>query len=563
MTTPRAALLLVLITAGLLLAADLAWRSANGAPAGEIVLIATGIALVAFAAVLSELRVFAVLRAARLTVAEPRPGDAGIETATRDLETLVPGLRVEIERHRALVAETNARLDTEATRRMRSERALRELEERHAFALERAGDGLWEYEVGTDAMQPSLRWCSMLGLVQDDAPDRLDAWLSRIHPDDRQAVADGLAAHLDGSSLRFESEHRMQHRDGRYRWLLSRATAIRHASGKAQRLVGLDTDITRFKRLQEVVMHVADGTANETGQPFFNALVMHFARSLGVRVAFITECVDHPTTRVRALAFWDRDRFSPDVEYDLSGTPCQDVVCLGETRYHPRELGRLFPVEAEAGLESYYGVPIFDGQGRILGHLAFLDERPMDEEIVLPSVYKIFAARAGAELVRRNLEGAILAVARETAQKRGVDCLRTLVQRFSTLVGTREAFVTQCVPGDRPRLRVLAWWRDGAFADGLEYDLEGTTCEETICTGRVIVYPEGVSDRFPPARALGRESYVGVPCLDSSGDVIGHIACMHDGPLRTSLPDDAVLLLFAERAAIEIERIGRDPTAVA
>lgn len=563
MTTPRAALLFLLIVACLLLVANLWWRSAMGAPTGEIAVIAIGLCLVAGATVLLERRVFSPLRRARLLVAESRSGETEPAAPTGDLEQLLPGLSAELARHRALIAETHARLESEATRRMRSEHALRELEERHAFALERAGDGLWEYEVGTDAMQPSLRWCSMLGLVQDDSPDRLDAWLARIHPDDRQAVANGLTAHLDGSTLRFESEHRMQHRDGRYRWLLSRATAIRHASGRAQRLVGLDTDITRFKRLQEVVMHVADGTANETGQPFFNALVKHFASSLGVRVAFITECLDYPTTRVRALAFWDRDRFSPDVEYDLSGTPCQDVVCLGETRYHPRELGRLFPVEAEAGLESYYGVPIFDGQGRVLGHLAFLDDRSMDEEIVLPSVYKIFAARAGAEIVRRNLEGAIVAVARETAQKRGVDCLKTLVQRFSMLVGTREAFVTQCLHGERPRLRVLAWWRDGAFENCPEYELAGTTCEETICTGHVIVYPEGVSERFPPARPLGRESYVGVPCLDSSGNVIGHIACMHDRPLRTSLPDDAVLLLFAERAAIEIERIAQGVNAPA
>ena len=94
------------------------------------------------------------------------------------------------------------------------------------------------------------------------------------------------------------------HKDGSMRHVLSRGVAIRDESGAPYRMVGLDTDVTRLRRVQTVLDAVADGTAGAFGEHFFAAMVQHFARALEVDCAFIAECVDDPATRVRTLAYW-------------------------------------------------------------------------------------------------------------------------------------------------------------------------------------------------------------------------------------------------------------------
>lgn len=270
-------------------------------------------------------------------------------------------------------------------------------EERYALALRGATDGLWEWDPATDRLMGSPRWLHMLGRDGSSGEAlRLADRQALLHPDERAAVQQAMQRHLDGESERFELAHRLLHADGRYRWVLSRATAVRHASGKPYRLVGLDTDITRLKRVETLVEAIAEGTARSSGTPFFQSLVMHFARALHIDCAFITECANRPATRARTLAFWNQDGFDANFEYELAGTPCEQVYGQGTTCFHPRGVGLLFP--CEAGHEGYLGLPIFARDGGVIGHLAFLHHEPLNDEVLLDSVYRIFTARAGVEI---------------------------------------------------------------------------------------------------------------------------------------------------------------------
>src|SRR5437763_4149190 len=69
---------------------------------------------------------------------------------------------------------------------------------------------------------------------------------------------------------------------------------------------------------------IVEGTARHTGQEFFQSLVRHLAAAVGTRYAFVAEFAGG--TRARTLAFWFRDGFHDNVEWDEVGTPCEDVV---------------------------------------------------------------------------------------------------------------------------------------------------------------------------------------------------------------------------------------------
>jgi diguanylate cyclase (GGDEF)-like protein/PAS domain S-box-containing protein len=139
-----------------------------------------------------------------------------------------------------------ARIQTQLSHK-HAEEALRESEERYALAARGANDGLWDWNLVDNLIYYSPRWKSMLGCQEEEIGNRLEEWLDRIHFADRERVKNEIDAHLQGRTPHFESENRVQHKDGSFRWMLSRGLAVRDASGEASRMAGSQTDITESK----------------------------------------------------------------------------------------------------------------------------------------------------------------------------------------------------------------------------------------------------------------------------------------------------------------------------
>lgn len=155
-------------------------------------------------------------------------------------------------------------------------------------------------------------------------------------------------------------------------------------------------DLSELATLKAIV----EGTASLIGDDFFRALVRNLSLSTEVPNAFIAEFAGS-NTRIRTLAFWSNGQYRPNDEWDLAGTPCEEVL-KGSFCHHPRDVWKLFP--KDVGVESYLGVPLRDASGKVLGHLAIYDTRPMPPEPRLLYTFQIFAARAAAELDRLRMD---------------------------------------------------------------------------------------------------------------------------------------------------------------
>ena len=300
------------------------------------------------------------------------------------------------------MAEQYGALERAEASRAAAEAELRASEERYAAALRGSQDGMWDWDLASGRVQLSPRWKSMLGFEAHELADDLQGWRSRVHPEDRAALDAALARPLASgcapADARFEHELRLLHKDGSVRWVLSRGVALRRASGAAYRVIGQDTDVTQLRRVSHVLQAVADGTAGAVGEAFFPAMVRHFAQALGLDCAFVAECADQPPTRVRTLAYWSDGMLKDNIEFALAGTPCEAVVHTEQPALHRCGLAQMFP--REAGWESYLGLPIVASDGRMLGHLAFRHRAPLGDEVLVDAVYRIFLARAAAELER-------------------------------------------------------------------------------------------------------------------------------------------------------------------
>lgn len=302
------------------------------------------------------------------------------------------------------LVEALARLRTETARREKAEESLHNSEERYALAVRGADDGMWEWNLRTDSVYFSPRWKSMLGYADHELGDRMEEWRARVHPQDVDRVVGELDAHLQGKTARFENEHRLLHRDGRYRWILARGAAVRNAVGSAYRMVGLHTDISARKQVQEALLEVADGLSTLSGDECFRELTKRFAEVLGVREAFVCECNNYPTTRVHMLAHWNLGEFTDCAEFDLTGTTCEDVIQQGKQVFVPSNVAARWPLEKAFDRESYLGLPCIDTQGRVIGHIACADGREMRQELPHLAILKIFAIRTAIELERRMLK---------------------------------------------------------------------------------------------------------------------------------------------------------------
>src|ERR1700739_3179092 len=139
-----------------------------------------------------------------------------------------------------------ARIGTQLSHKQAQE-ALKESEERYALAARGSNDGLWDWNLSTNVVHFSPRWKAMLGYEEGEMGDRPEEWFDRIHDADRERVKEEIAAHQKGLTPHFESEHRVLHKEGGFRWMLSRGVAVHDASGNVLRMAGSQTDITEGK----------------------------------------------------------------------------------------------------------------------------------------------------------------------------------------------------------------------------------------------------------------------------------------------------------------------------
>ena len=319
-------------------------------------------------------------------------------------------------------------------------------------------------------------------------------------------------------------------------------------------------------RPAETFRSLAAATADKAGVEFFRQLVKHLALALDVSYAFVAEFAGSPT-RVRTIAQWGEGGWLDNVEYELAGTPCEEVVrgalCLYENNVHAR-----FPEDkwlTRIGARGYLGVPLRAADGRTLGHLAVLDTRPMPGEAAFQEIFQLFADRARVELERLRADAALDEARRDlrfqleqTAEglRLARDQLAALVEiqravaghleRGALFMAVADALqgiipverVILLLPGSDPAVLTVyaASGKTGIqFFEGETVPRAGTIAGWVVEHGHafVVARAEDVRDRFPVSytRILqeGMDSVAVVPLL-AEGRCVGALALMAQPP---------------------------------
>lgn len=135
---------------------------------------------------------------------------------------------------------------------------LKKSEELWKFALEGAGDGVWDWDVKNDIARFSDRYKQMFGFTDHDIKTDMKKWKNRIHPDDVESLDTTVNNYLSGLTEKYMHEHRVICKDKSIKWILSRGMIVeRDHYGNPTRMVGTHTDITERKELEHRLDNLA------------------------------------------------------------------------------------------------------------------------------------------------------------------------------------------------------------------------------------------------------------------------------------------------------------------
>ena len=146
----------------------------------------------------------------------------------------------------------------DVTDRKKAEQDLKESELRWNFALEGAGDGVWDWNAQSNEVFYSQQWKKMLGYEEHEIGSSLEEWEKRIHPEDKSLCYDNLNKHFSGETSVYQCEHRILCKDGTYKWILDRGKVIQWTEeGKPLRVIGTHSDITERKQAEEKIRYMS------------------------------------------------------------------------------------------------------------------------------------------------------------------------------------------------------------------------------------------------------------------------------------------------------------------
>jgi PAS domain S-box-containing protein len=153
--------------------------------------------------------------------------------------------------------QTRARLQRAAVELEQSREQLHDINarrlelERNIELTARAGGvGLWDWDMRTNTVRYTREWKRELGYEDNEITNDFEEWRSRVHPDDRDRMISAIRAYVAQPRGEFIAEHRLRHRDGSYRWILTQASVLLGNGGRTQRMLGANIDITDRKNIE-------------------------------------------------------------------------------------------------------------------------------------------------------------------------------------------------------------------------------------------------------------------------------------------------------------------------
>lgn len=140
----------------------------------------------------------------------------------------------------------------DVTARLRVEEELRESRERLALVIDGARAGIWDWDLINNRIYLDKQWKAILGYEEYEIGNSITDWLRHWHPDDIDKIHRARLDYVAGKTDKYQVEHRLRHKNGSYRWILTTGKIIFDQYKRPVRWVGSNIDITLNKEVKEL-----------------------------------------------------------------------------------------------------------------------------------------------------------------------------------------------------------------------------------------------------------------------------------------------------------------------
>lgn len=252
----------------------------------------------------------------------------------------------------------------------------------------------------------------------------------------------------------------------------------------------MDGELQDLREESEMLRAIVVGTAAETGEDFFQALVRHLTSVFGVQYAIVGEVQPSAVKRIRTIAVSSAGSLVENFDYLLADTPCE-IALEHSFACFDQGVRASFPACErldQLSVESYCGVPLRAKDGTVIGLLAVMDTTPLRHVHRLKSLMTVFVSRAGAELQRRQIENELRHRQRHLIESQALAHLgswdwelwsgnvwwsdeqyRLLGHEPGTIPATHDTFLRAVHPDDRGDVQRVI---DAALAGRTQFDME-------------------------------------------------------------------------------------------
>jgi PAS domain S-box-containing protein len=313
----------------------------------------------------------------------------------------------------------------------------------------------------------------------------------------------------------------------------------------------------------QALRRVALAVARPGGPNLFADLVRELANGIQAAMVFVAVYADDSRSTMRTLAAYLHGEVLPNFTCALEGLPFAAALEGSRScQYAESGLFTQLPADsvfARERMDSFAAFALNDSAGESLGLLVIMDR----EQIAAgdcghaEAMLEIVAGRAAAEIERGRTDEALRAVALAVSASGTGTVFEELVRLLATILHVEVAVISRCPSAKPVSLRMLAMYCDGEVRQDVSYAIAGTPCE-TVLGQQFRAYPSGLAQLFPDdqvVRELRAESYAGYPLVAPDGSPLGLVLVISRRPLTQLDRVEAMLKIFAMRAAAEVERL--------
>ncbi|MBI4784451.1 MAG: PAS domain S-box protein [Oscillatoriophycideae cyanobacterium NC_groundwater_1537_Pr4_S-0.65um_50_18] len=408
-------------------------------------------------------------------------------------------------------------------------------EARLKTTLEYTNVGSWMWDIATNNVVWDDNAQRLLGIVPKHYQASYESWRNCIHPDDLEGIEQAIAHSLKNAS-EIDIEYRVVHPDGSLHWLSGKGYGVRNEADELVQVMGLIIDITDRKQAE---LALAESEAKlQQQQEFLRAVI-----DTDPNLIFIKDKEERYVLANQAIA-------------SFHNVTVEEILAKKLEDFNlPTERVNLFAEQNHWVIHNQQGLFIAE-EAVEPEHDGFTWLQWQKQPIWLPERNEYGVLGIGVNISdRKRTEAALETILQGTASAIGEDFFPVLVQ--SLVEALRVCYVGVSELSSSQTFSPLACWSIESFQPKSSYDFaEIPPCAQALEHG-VYVCPSQIREIYPNIAVLEQlqaESYVGVAMHDQKGAAIGVLCIMHTQPIADLARAEALLRIFAIRAAAELER---------